>query len=224
MRILAKFARTGALCMISHLDLMRCVQRTLRRARVPMAYSQGFNPHPLLSFGQALGVGLLTQGDYFEIALEEDRTPQALAEAFNAQAPEGLHVVCAREMAPEEKSPMARVQAAQYALCAVEQGKQEQVNHALMQLFACSTYPYIKKTKKGEREDDLRAKLFACTTDAAGAHAVTACGNDNLPPAELIRAICALAQMQAEEIVCVREDILTRNAAGQYISLFVQAD
>lgn len=224
MRILVKFARCGALCMVSHLDLMRCVQRTLRRARVPMAYSQGFNPHPLLSFGQALGVGLETQGDYFEITLEEQRYPQALVEAFNAHAPEGLHALCAREMGQGEKSPMARVEAAKYCVCANEPDKQGRVNEALMRLFACETYPYIKKTKKGEREDDLKKRLFACTVDVAGAHAITACGNDNLPPAVLVKAICTLAQMETDDVSYVREDMMARDAAGRCASLFEQAD
>ena len=223
MRRLVKFARCGALCMVSHLDLMRCVQRTLRRAHVPMAYSQGFNPHPLLSFGQALGVGLATRGDYFEITLEQAMPPQALVEAFNAHAPDGLRALCAREMGQSEKSPMARVEAAQYCLCANDREKQPQVDRALTALFACKVYPYLKKTKKGEREDDLRKKLFTCAVDAHGAHAVTACGNENLPPAELVKAVCALSQMQTDEVCCIREELMARDAVGEYVSLFAWA-
>ena len=70
MKMIAKFSRKGAACYMSHLDLLRCVQRTLRRANMPLAYSQGFNPHPILSFAQALGVGLATIGDYFEVLLQ----------------------------------------------------------------------------------------------------------------------------------------------------------
>ena len=177
MRRLVKFARCGALCMVSHLDLMRCVQRTLRRAHVPMAYSQGFNPHPLLSFGQALGVGLATRGD-FEITLEQAMPP--------ASAGGGVQRACARRPArpvcpgdgAERKEPHGARRGRTVLPVRQRSGKQPQVDRALTALFACKVYPYLKKTKKGEREDDLRKKLFTCAVDAHGAHAVTACGNE----------------------------------------------
>ena len=103
MKMIAKFSRKGAACYMSHLDLLRCVQRTLRRANMPLAYSQGFNPHPILSFAQAMGVGLATIGDYFEVGLEENLEPEAFAAAFNACATPGVHVIQARQAEEKEK-------------------------------------------------------------------------------------------------------------------------
>ena len=76
--MIAKFSRKGApvTCRI----WICCVvcSAILRRANMPLAYSQGFNPHPILSFAQAMGVGLATIGDYFEVGLEENLEPEAL--------------------------------------------------------------------------------------------------------------------------------------------------
>ena len=70
-RVRFKFARTGQAKYISHLETAKLVERGLRRAGTPLAYSQGFHPHPRISFGPALPLGYETRGDYFDVVLTE---------------------------------------------------------------------------------------------------------------------------------------------------------
>ncbi|MBQ9988371.1 MAG: DUF2344 domain-containing protein [Clostridia bacterium] len=205
MKILVKFSRSGALCMISHLDLLRTVQRSLRRAELPILYSQGFNPHPILSFAQAMGVGLETEGDYFAVGMEDTFDPAQFCERFNACAPSDLMAIAARKMANKERDPMARVQAARYRL--VSDNEQALVQ-AAKALFKKTEYPYTRKTKSGERESDMRPMLLGLNTEN-GVRITVTCGDTNLPPAVLAAALAHVGGFPAENISFVREDLLT---------------
>ncbi|MDY5775166.1 MAG: TIGR03936 family radical SAM-associated protein, partial [Lachnospiraceae bacterium] len=67
MKIRIRFGKQGALKFIGHLDMMRYFQKALRRAEVDMKYSEGFNPHMIMSFAAPLGVGITSEGEYFDI-------------------------------------------------------------------------------------------------------------------------------------------------------------
>ena len=67
LKIRIKFAKTGSMKFIGHLDVMRYFQKAMRRAEVDIAYSEGFSPHQKMSFAQPLGVGLTSSGEYFDI-------------------------------------------------------------------------------------------------------------------------------------------------------------
>lgn len=72
MRYLIKFTKGDDIKFISHLDLMRTIQRVIRRSRINIEYSKGFNPHMALGIAQPLSVGVSSEGDYLDINLEED--------------------------------------------------------------------------------------------------------------------------------------------------------
>ena len=73
MKIRIKFAKTGVMKFVGHLDVMRYFQKAIRRAELPIAYSEGFSPRMLLSsFASPLGVGISSTGEYFDMVLAED--------------------------------------------------------------------------------------------------------------------------------------------------------
>ena len=76
MRIIAVFHKIDGARHISHLDLMRAVQRALRRAGLPVRYSKGFNPHMVLSFASALSLGFTSVGEVMDVAMEEEVSPE----------------------------------------------------------------------------------------------------------------------------------------------------
>ena len=189
--MIAKFSRKGAACYMSHLDLLRCVQRTLRRANMPLAYSQGFNPHPILSFAQAMGVGLATIGDYFEVGLEENLEPEAFAAAFNACATPGVHVIQARQAEEKEKTIMSQVEAATYRF-QLEKQLQTAMKDALIKLMAAPEYLFEKKSKSGVKQENMRPRILQAEFQDVSIEAQLSCGNDNLQPKAFWQAIrCA---------------------------------
>ena len=67
-----KFKKYGALRFIGHLDVMRFFQKAIRRAHIPIAYTGGYSPHMIMSFANPLGIGITSEGEYFDIEQKED--------------------------------------------------------------------------------------------------------------------------------------------------------
>lgn len=220
MKTMVKFARTGSLCYISHLDLMRCVQRTFRRADLPLAYSQGFNPHPILSFAQALSVGMETHGDYLEVGFTEPVEPKHVIEALNTHAPAGFKALAARTMEEGEKSPMARIVAAQYAIRPAEADIQA-FAWGIEKMLQQTTYIYEKRTKSGMKQQDMRPLIHSIVIEGAQVHAIVSCGNENLAPQALVQAVCQLGAMESDGVSWLREDLFVRDEQGTLVPLIV---
>lgn len=87
-----KFTKGEPVKYISHLDLQRAFQRALRRAEIDISYSQGFNPHPKLSFAMALSVGMTSEGEYLDIEMDSSYEGQELIKKLNQVLPKGFEV------------------------------------------------------------------------------------------------------------------------------------
>lgn len=95
------FKKTGPSIYISHLDLMRCFERCMRRAEIPFWYTEGFNPRPFLSFAQPLSLGTVGLREVVDIRLTEDMSFETLISRMNKVLPEGLEILDA--VTPAEK-------------------------------------------------------------------------------------------------------------------------
>ncbi|MEE8885637.1 MAG: TIGR03936 family radical SAM-associated protein [Eubacteriales bacterium] len=119
MRIRVKFTKAGPLKFIGHLDVMRYFQKALRRAEIPVALSEGFSPHMIMSFAQPLGVGKTSSGEYFDLDLAEgtDFSRDSFLEKLNDEMVPGISVVNAVEIPSDKKNKgMALVAAASYTI------------------------------------------------------------------------------------------------------------
>ena len=101
-----KFTRGEELRFISHLDQQRLFQRAFRRAGLDIAHSNGFNPHPKLSFALAMSVGLMSDSEYGDVVLTRDIDLMEFTKRLNAALPEGLKVVEARKI-PQGKTSLS---------------------------------------------------------------------------------------------------------------------
>ena len=90
-----KFTKGEEVKFISHRDLMRLFQRAVRRASLPIAYSQGYNPHMKISWGQALKVGQTSEGEFATLHLAEWSKPQEIQDKLNKTLPPGIEIVAA---------------------------------------------------------------------------------------------------------------------------------
>ena len=96
-KIRFKFIRGEQVKYISHLDLMRTFERAIRRANIPVRYSQGFNPHPSIVFGLPLSVGVTSEAEYADVEIDGELAPPVFLQQLNSQLPEGLKVTDAKE-------------------------------------------------------------------------------------------------------------------------------
>lgn len=101
-----KFTRSEELRFISHLDQQRLFQRAFRRAGLYIAHSNGFNPHPKLSFALAMSVGLMSDSEYGDVVLTKDIDLMEFTKRLNVALPKGLKVVEARKI-PQGKTSLS---------------------------------------------------------------------------------------------------------------------
>ena len=143
-RLLLKYQKTGRMAYLSHLETMRALERALRRAGLPLTYSQGFSPHPRISSTPALPVGVGSLGEYLEVGLDGEVELSDLAERINRGMPQNLRISTA-EILPEHFPKMSRW--VHYALYRVEKGRRRQRPPA--SYWPC---PWRPRGARGRRE------------------------------------------------------------------------
>ncbi len=147
----------------SVLDLGRLWERLLRRARVPLAYTQGYNPHPRLQFAAALPVGYTSECELLDLLLAEELEPQTFLAMIAPQLPPGLTVTHAEAIALHAPSPQAGMRAAHYRVSVCTPRSANQVSAALDALLT-RTQIMRERHKKGEmRAYDLRPLIDSLT-------------------------------------------------------------
>ena len=114
MLIRAEYEKRDELKYISHLELMNTFRRTFRRAKLPVKYSQGYNPHIIFSMSQPLPVGMIGYSEYFDLELKEKLSFNLLKNEINKFLPEGLKVFEIVEISDDDKSLQAIVNTARY--------------------------------------------------------------------------------------------------------------
>ena len=115
MKVRIKFAKTGHMKFVGHLDTMRYFQKAIRRAELPVAFSGGYSPHMIMSFAAPLGVGTTSLGEYFDMELTETVPTKEIEDRLNAVMAEGVSICSARRVEDGKASTaMALVAAADY--------------------------------------------------------------------------------------------------------------
>jgi len=147
-----RFSKKGLLRFIGHLDFLRVFQQTIRRAQLPVAYSQGFNPHILLSFALPLPLGMESVNDYADLTLENDMDFCEIMNRLNTPAPTGLAITKAAPM--EGQRGAAAAIAADYALEASVPAE------AIENLLKSGELIVPKKTKSGIKNTDIRSDIL----------------------------------------------------------------
>ncbi|MEG0250118.1 MAG: TIGR03936 family radical SAM-associated protein [Peptostreptococcus sp.] len=104
-----KFVKNEDMIYISHLDVQRLLQRAFRRADVELSFSKGFNPHPKMSYGNALALGVESYGEYVDIEIEDDINCQELMDRINRQLPDGMQFEKCIELEGGERALAANI-------------------------------------------------------------------------------------------------------------------
>ena len=145
---------------IGHLDLMRTMQRALRRSDLPVRYSNGFNPHMLLN--AAARDGAHPEVTAWEVPVGEEIAPDVFRDRLNAALPPDLQCRAVRALPDEHPAPMALLRAAQY-LIELEPDRPGSAAcvKALPGLLAAESLPTVRKTKTGSKPCDARPMIYA---------------------------------------------------------------
>ena len=166
MNIRIKFQKYGVMKFIGHLDMMRYFQKAIRRAGIDIAYSGGYSPHQIMSFAAPLGVGVTSDGEYFDIEVNSSRSSLKSLDALNQVMVEGVSILEYRRLPDTARSSMSLVAAADYIVY-VKPGYEPDV-HSLQELSQQVQQYYemqpeiliTKQTKKSQLEMNLKGLIY----------------------------------------------------------------
>ena len=154
-----KFKKEGDMIYISHLDLQRTLQRAFRRAEIQLCYSQGFNPHPKMSYGNALALGTESQGEYVDIEVEDELTEKEFLEKIAPELPVGLEFVKCKEIDKSVSALSSVIEWGEYLFTIPLERKlsKEFVKSKVLDYMGKEEIIITKKNKKGKLvEVDIR--------------------------------------------------------------------
>jgi radical SAM-linked protein len=158
-RIRVKFSRGEEIKFISHLDITRLWERALRRAGVPLTYSQGFSPHPQISLAVPLSVGMTSEAELMDVVCDRPVTPQWFEGAVNQQLPEGIRITQIQPVAPQFPSLQSQVRFAEYRVRVNTEKSREEIEELVNHLMSLQTLSWQHQRDTGAKTYDLRTLI-----------------------------------------------------------------
>lgn len=158
-----EFSKGSEARFLSHLELMRAFQRAMRRAKLPLAFSQGFNPQPKMSFASALAVGVTSELEYMDLELKENLPPEKVQELLAENLPPGLEVLKCVKIPLKSPTLMSLISAADYEVKVplLEEKDGETIKEKIEELLKAQSLIVEKEGKKGLTEKELRPGIYA---------------------------------------------------------------
>ena len=199
MKIRIKFRKYGVMKFIGHLDIMRYFQKAIRRADIDICYSSGFSPHMIMSFAAPLGVGITSDGEYFDIEVNTTKSSAQAIAALNATMVEGVEVSGYVALPDNAKTAMSIVAAADYEL-SFKDGYEIPANkaafEAAIETFFTNAKEVLitKQTKKSERTMDLKPLVYDFSMSEKDGKPIfylnlSTGSNDNVKPELVVEAL-----------------------------------
>ena len=202
MKVRIKFRKYGVMRFIGHLDVMRYFQKAIRRAEIPIAFTTGYSPHMIMSFANPLGVGLTSDGEYFDIELTESIASKEAVRRLNEQMVDGMEIVSFVQIPDDKKSKGMSIVAGADYLSSVKNGSlPEDLAEKLEAFYAQNEICVVKKTKKSEKEVDIRPMIYKLECRDGKIYMRVAAGSvQNLKPELVTEAFVRYLGIDAEEV------------------------
>ena len=204
-RYRVRWSRRGKLRYLSANDVDTVLERSARRAKLPVAYSKGFTPHPKISFATALPVGYGSVAELMDMTLTETLKPELVKERFNAGLPEDLRIEGVALLADETPKLGNIVSGADY-LIAYEV---EWLPDALQRFLALESYDFVRRFKGDERTDDLRAGVISASANGELLEMRCLLQPKAVRPSDVIVALAEIAERPAPHVTIERVRLLT---------------
>lgn len=212
------FSKTGRAIYISHLDVNRMMTRAVRRARLPMWYTEGFNPHPYIAFALPLSLGQSSDCEYMDIRIEGDMTNEEIMTRLNDTLPEGLKILSVSSPVHDAKD----IEKAQYFVKIVF-GDSESAGEFAQKadsLIKGEELIAEKPGKKSHRKimkqvnliDFIYDARITCSDSIVNLQCVLSAGNThNLNPTLLVETIENCVGLRHKQLHIVRKKLITKN-------------
>ena len=214
MRALIRFGKQPRLRFISHLDMQRFFQRAVNRTGLPIAYSQGFNPHPVMSFGSALALGWTSEYEVIDIKLSAPMGRKRTEDAIRAALPADLPVLEVRMIDDRHAAPMALVKMSDYRVT-LEGDTAAAVVEQIPAFLERDTVMAVKKTKSGEKSINARPLVISLAAIEDGFNArLMLTERESIKPELLIGLLADMAGVAPPQARIHRVALLGEDADG----------
>lgn len=209
-----KFSRHGALKFLGHLDIMRYFQKAFRRSGIDIAYTEGFSPHQIMSFAAPLGVGIESDGEYMDVALNAMESTEDVKVKLNEQMADGMEILLVTTLPEKSGSAMAAVAAAGYYIVFKKECEPVGGWQSAVDAFLSKDYIMVEKqTKKNTLEIDIRPGIYALKPSSYRGQdclymLVNASSAGNIKPTMVIETLFAECGLpfEASIVSVIRED------------------
>jgi radical SAM-linked protein len=145
MRVRLTFTKQGALRYTGHLDLHKIIERSIRRARLPLAYSQGYHPQPKINLAAALPLGFSSRAELMDIWLDGD--VEDIASNLQANVPPGLTILDAKPVDVRAPSLQSQVMGAEYEVKITKTGSASGLNEKVASVLESESIPRVRRKK-----------------------------------------------------------------------------
>jgi len=220
-RYVIKFSKEGNIRYISHLDLLRLFKRSFKRTGIKLEYSQGFNPHPRMSFAQPLSLGYSSSGEYLEFDTMEPYQTGEILEKISAIMPDGIDILSCEELPPGGKTLAALTEYADYQIAIpLDRGFNGDIKDVLENYMTREQIVVLKHQRNSGK--DIALDIKPMTFEIAGMvdnnyimllMKLSAGSTANLSPEMVLSTFCDFAGIQYDraEVVIRRTEIYFLN-------------
>ncbi|MBI2287648.1 MAG: DUF2344 domain-containing protein [Chloroflexi bacterium] len=158
-RLRVRLSRGEELKFISHLDIMRLWERAFHRAQIPLAYSEGFSPHPRISLAAPLPVGITSEAELMDILVTRPVSPHWFSSTVSQQLPPGIAILGVYQIGLMLPSLQSQVRYAEYRVEVAAEKEAEATKAAIAALLSLESLPWHHQRDTGQRSYDLRALI-----------------------------------------------------------------
>ena len=158
-RLRIRLSRGQEIKFISHLDIIRLWERALRRVQIPLAYSEGFSPHPRISLAAPLPVGVTSEAELMDIFCTQWVSPHFFTAAISQQLPSGIGILQVYSNALTMPSLQSQIRYAEYQVEIETKKKRGEIESSLISLLSLKHLPWQHRRDTGTRSYDLRALI-----------------------------------------------------------------
>ena len=219
--MLAVFEKGERIRHIGHLDIQRSVQRGLRRSGLPVAYSQGFSPHILITFASALSTGACGKREIMDVTMAEETGADEFLTRMNKAMPPEMQLKEARAVDTKHPSLSTLLCAAEYSLLIRDAGQAEKLTAAIPEMMKRDAIPALRKTKTKLTECDIRPLILALDSEGNTIRTTLVLSEkESCKPQMLLEALKAQAGLTDEaRMLVTREQLFGRDASGILVPL-----
>ena len=217
-----KFKKVGNLQYISHLDLVRTMNKIIVRAKLPLWYTEGFNPKPKMVFAAPLSTGVESMCEFVDLRLTEKMDPQAAIDALNANMTSEMQVLSAYYPA----SKLTDLKWLSYTVTLSARDLTAELASACDSALRAESMVLLKKTKSGEAEVDIRPMIKSASAVFDSGKIRISCtlsadSQSFLNPVYIVKYLQkSVGIMNSEDLLSESYEIMRENAYFEDMSLF----